>query len=215
MELRGRDGGLWVKVCGLRTRGDVDAAVAAGADAVGFVFAAGSPRLIAPDEARPLAASVPDGVAAVGVFRDQDADEVVAIAEAAGIRVVQLHGDEGPDVHDRVRAHGLATIRAVSAERYLAESPGRRAAFEPSGLLLDAATPGAGVPTDADISTENAPRRDWVLAGGLSPENVGAYVERLAPTGVDVSSGVESSRGVKSAELIHAFVAAARAAHQL
>ncbi|BDH59527.1 hypothetical protein MTP03_44660 [Tsukamurella sp. PLM1] len=138
---------MFVKVCGLRTPETVDAAVVAGADAVGFVFAPGSVRLIDPDGAAALVARVPGDVETVGVFRKQPIDEVLAVARAAGVRTIQLHGDE-PDEHfARAAEAGFGTIRAVSAARYSGSGhagPGR--------LLIDATVPGSGEPFDpADL----------------------------------------------------------------
>lgn len=201
---------LWVKICGLRTMQDVTVAVDAGADAVGFVFAPGSPRTVTADEARTLIAGVPGGVRTVGVFRGQPIDEVLAIADAAGVDTVQLHGDEPASAFADARERGYAVIRAVSAERWLHETPAQRAAFGDTPLLLDAPEPGSGTRSDADVSGDAAPAGWWALAGGLDPSNVARLARRLRPSGVDVSSGVESARGVKDHDRIRAFVAAAR-----
>ncbi|GAB3684887.1 N-(5'-phosphoribosyl)anthranilate isomerase [Actinocorallia lasiicapitis] len=189
---------MFVKVCGLRTAVDVDAAVAAGADAVGFVFAP-SPRLISGADARELAARVPEGVLTVGVIRAQPLAEVRALVEESGVRAVQFHGDEPRAFFDAFPGHVL--IRATSG----AAVAGERGEDH---LLLDAPVPGEGVPWEWK-APEGAGR--WLLAGGLTPANVAAAIEATAPWGVDVSSGVESSRGVKSPELIARFVAAAKA----
>jgi phosphoribosylanthranilate isomerase len=200
----------WIKICGLSTPETVDAAVAAGADAVGFVLAAGSPRTVDASTAARLAARVPPTVETVGVFRGQPVADVLALARAAGVTSVQLHGDESPDDLAAVKDDGFRVIRAVSAAGYLAEGAHRHAAYGEDVLLLDAVDPGAGTTFDAGPLLAARPARDWVLAGGLTPGNVASLVHRLEPTGVDVSSGVESARGVKSAELIHRFVAAVR-----
>jgi len=201
----------WVKICGLSTAETVDAAVSAGADAVGFVLAEGSPRTVDAATVRGLAARVPRHVEAVGVFRGQSVERVVELARASGLTTVQLHGDEAPADVAAAHAAGLRVVRAVDVSRYAAESEEARVAFHEDVLLVDAVTPGAGATFDAAPLIAAPPHRDWVLAGGLDPENVGARVAELRPAGVDVSSGVESSRGVKSVELIRAFVAAARA----
>jgi phosphoribosylanthranilate isomerase len=204
----------WVKICGLSTPETVAAAVEAGADAVGFVFAAGSPRTIDPVTARELAARVPAGVETVGVFRGQGIETVLELARASSVSTVQLHGDETPA--DVATAHeaGFRVIRAVSAASYAAEPEEARVAFREDALLLDAVAPGAGATFDAGPLLAAPPAGDWLLAGGLTPDNVAGLLAGLRPlgaVGVDVSSGVESSRGVKSVELIRAFVAAARA----
>ncbi len=196
---------MFVKVCGLTTPESVDAAVRAGANAVGFVFAPGSVRLISAADAAPLAARVPGGVETVGVFRRQPIDEVLRLARAAGVTTVQLHGDEPDDHFARAADAGFATIRAVSAARYTAagHAGGER-------LLIDATVPGSGA-TFAPEDLPVPPTADWLLAGGLRPGNVGALIAAFRPAGVDVSSGVESAPGVKDPALIAEFVAAARA----
>lgn len=199
---------MWVKVCGLQTAETVRAAIDAGADAIGFVFAPRSPRTTDAATVRALIADVPEGVATVGVFRKQPIDEVVAIARESGVGWVQLHGDEPPADHHRLRDGGWKTIRATSAASYAADE--RRDDFHEDLLLIDAPVPGAGETFDASSLLADPPHRDWILAGGLRPDNVAALVAELRPAGVDVSSGVESAPGVKSVELIRAFVAAAR-----
>ncbi|GAA1079911.1 phosphoribosylanthranilate isomerase [Tsukamurella spumae] len=195
---------MFVKVCGLRTAETVAAAVAASADAVGFVFAPGSVRLIDAGAAAPLVAAVPEGVETVGVFRGQPIDEVLRLARAAGVDTIQLHGDEPDDHFVRAAAAGFATIRAISAARYTASG---HAGSE--RLLIDATVPGSGAAFDpADLPVP--PDADWLLAGGLRPDNVAELIAAFGPSGVDVSSGVESAPGVKDPARIRAFIAAAR-----
>ncbi|MCZ7459634.1 phosphoribosylanthranilate isomerase [Streptomyces sp. WMMC940] len=198
---------LFVKVCGLRTERDVDTAVEAGADAIGFVFAA-SPRRIDAGTARRLAARVPDGVLTVGVFRDQPLDSVRALLGETGMRAVQLHGQEDLAYFDALRPDGRTLIRGV-AVRGAVPRYGERGE---DVLLLDAPVPGAGETWDRSGKQLPAPGRRWLLAGGLDPHNVADAVRTARPWGVDVSSGIEVSRGVKSPELITAFIAAARGA---
>jgi phosphoribosylanthranilate isomerase len=198
----------WIKICGLSTPDTVDAAIDAGADAVGFVFAAGSPRTVTADLAKELVERVPDGIDAVGVFRDQKIDEIVGIASEVGLTTLQLHGGESASDFARARDAGFFTIRAIAAEDYLRETPEQRAAFDHDLLLLDAAVPGSG--RLVDPATIDGVDEAWILAGGLTPANVVAAVEALDPDGVDVSSGVESERGVKDPAKIRAFVEAVR-----
>ncbi|REE96416.1 phosphoribosylanthranilate isomerase [Thermomonospora umbrina] len=190
---------MFVKVCGLRAMSDVDAAVAAGADAVGFVFAP-SPRRVDAATARDLGGRVPEGVLTVGVFRDQPLAEVLSLVEASGVRAVQFHGDEPRSFYEALPDHVL--IRAVGEVVELGE-------YGEDMLLLDAPTPGGGVAWQW-TAPERAGR--WLLAGGLDPENVVAAIGATRPWGVDVSSGVEVRRGVKSPELITRFVQAAKSA---
>lgn len=195
---------LFVKICGLKTARDVDVAVAAGADAVGFVFAAGSPRTIGAAVARELAGRVPDSVLTVGVFRGQPVEEVRRLTEESGVRGVQLHGDEGPEYYEALRAEGRTLLRAT------ARHVERCGEYGEDLLLIDAPDPGSGKPWNWASQDFAAPRGHWLLAGGLTPGNVREAVETTGAWGVDVSSGVESERGVKSPDLIRAFVAAAR-----
>jgi phosphoribosylanthranilate isomerase len=205
----------WVKICGLSTPETVDAAVEAGADAVGFVLAPGSPRTVDAATAAALRARVPECVETVGVFRGQGVDEVLDLARASGVSTVQLHGDESPADVAVVQAAGFRVVRAVSASRYAAEAEEERVAFGEDALLLDAVDPGAGAVFDAAPLLAAPPTRDWLLAGGLTPATVAGLLRSLrsaGAVGVDVSSGVESSRGVKDVGLVADFVAAARGA---
>lgn len=196
---------VFVKICGLKTPHDVDVAVEAGADAVGFVFAPGSPRTIGAAEARELAARVPDGVLTVGVFRGQPLEEVRRLAEESGVRGVQLHGDEPAEYYARLRAPGRTLLRAT------AEHVARCGEYGEDLLLIDAPDPGSGKPWNWGSAQFTAPEGHWLLAGGLSPANVREALSATGAWGVDVSSGVERERGVKSPELIRAFIEAARA----
>ena len=201
---------LYVKICGLSTPATVEAAVAAGANAVGFVFAPGSPRTVDPELVKMLVAQVPGNVETVGVFRNQPLDQVIDMAERAGVGTVQLHGDEPFSDVQALHERGFATLRALSIDAYRALAEAERDLWETERILLDAVEPGAGVTFDASELLAAPPAGTWILAGGLNPGNVAHLVETLHPAGVDVSSGVESSRGTKDIGLIQAFIAAAR-----
>lgn len=207
----GKEAAVFVKICGLRTHETVRAAVDAGADAVGFVFAPGSPRTIGVREAAALRAHVPDHVEAVGVFRDQPIDLVIATARAASLGTVQLHGAEADEELEQLADEGFRPVRALSAQTYVAASPERRRRLSAHRLLIDAAEPGAGV-TFGEAELGETPEGFWLLAGGLNPSNAARLVRLFEPAGVDVSSGVEHTRGVKDPALIEAFVAAVRTA---
>ncbi|UQX02280.1 phosphoribosylanthranilate isomerase [Streptomyces sp. RerS4] len=195
---------LFVKICGLKTGSDVGVAVAAGADAVGFVFAPGSPRTVDAATARALAAEVPDSVLTVGVFRGQSVEEVRRLTEESGVRAVQLHGDEPVGYYEELRAPGRTLLRAT------AEHVRRCGEYGEDLLLLDAPDPGSGKPWNWGSAEFTAPEGHWLLAGGLTPANVAEAVAVTGAWGVDVSSGVERERGVKDPALIRAFVEAAR-----
>lgn len=201
---------MFVKICGLVEPENLAAAVRGGADAVGFVFAPGSPRTVDPGTVRELVRLVPDSVETVGVFRGQPVDQVVEMARAAGVRTVQLHGGEPLEDLDRVRAAGFGVIRALSVAEYLSELDRQPDGIALHRLLLDAPVPGAGIPFDPEPLLRHRPPQNWLLAGGLNPSNVASLVDQMRPGGVDVSSGVESSRGVKDVELVESFIAAAR-----
>jgi phosphoribosylanthranilate isomerase len=199
---------MFVKVCGLSTPESVQAAVESGADAVGFVLTK-SPREVSPEQARALLAGVPAGIAAVGVFRHETAADAVAAARDAGLEWVQLHGTRTPEDVRAVHDAGMRLIRAVT----LGAAPEEFADWGEDLFLVDAAVPGSGEEWDYALMREKGlAGRNWLLAGGLSPENVAAAVDVADAWGVDVSSGVESSRGVKDLAKVHAFVRAAKQA---
>ncbi|MHA7222927.1 phosphoribosylanthranilate isomerase [Arthrobacter sp. RHLT1-20] len=207
---------MFVKVCGLSTPESVRTAVAAGADAVGFVLTR-SPREVTPAQVRELLAQVPAGVSAVGVFRHEAASDAVAVAREAGLGWVQLHGDRTAADVQTVHDAGLKLIRAVT----MSAAPGAFAGWGEEMLLIDAAVPGSGEAWDyASVRARGLGclagvaglgGRSWLLAGGLDPVNVADAAARAGAWGVDVSSGVESSRGVKDLAKIRDFVAAAKA----
>ena len=201
---------MYVKICGLRTPETVAAAVAAGADAVGFVFAPGSPRTITAEHAAELGQAVPASVETVGVFRNQPISEVLDISRRAGVSTVQLHGSESLEDLARVHHAGFRSLRAFSADAYNALPAAERRVWDAERLLLDAVEPGAGVRFDAAVLINGSPQGFWLLAGGLNPGNVAQLATTMQASGVDVSSGVESSRGVKDVGLIMEFVRAAR-----
>ncbi|WP_212524798.1 phosphoribosylanthranilate isomerase [Actibacterium sp. MT2.3-13A] len=209
-----------VKICGLRDAASIAAAVAAGAAYVGFVFFPKSPRAVTPDEARALAAEVPPGVAKVALVVDADDATLDGIVGEVPLDMLQLHGSETPARVAEIRArYGLPVMKAVGiAEEAdlpkLAEF-GRVA----DQILVDAKPPkGAALPGGNAIAFDwrlIANRRwpvPWMLAGGLTPENVALAIRMTGAKQVDVSSGVESAPGVKDADLIRAFIAAARRA---
>ncbi len=200
-----------IKVCGLRTPGDVEAAVEAGADAVGFVFAPSSPRCIEPEAAADLACLLPPMVQAVGLFVDRPAKEVIAIAQDASLDLVQLHGREDQRTVDAVREH-WPVIRAV---RFAPEAVDAWAMSADIDVLLVDGSDGGGAQTfdwSALAAQRESIRVPLMIAGGLTPGNVGEAIRLVRPFAVDVSSGVESERGVKDPALIRAFCAAVREA---
>ncbi|MGW6916459.1 phosphoribosylanthranilate isomerase [Kitasatospora sp. NPDC054939] len=198
---------MFVKICGLSTAADVATAVAAGADAVGFVLTE-SPRRVAPELVRELVAAVPEEVLTVAVFREEPAEYVRAAVRASGVRAAQLHGNHPPAAFAELADLGLPLIRATSAAAAAGSDCGD---FGEELLLLDSPVPGSGEAWDWSELGARPPAGRWMLAGGLHPANVGAAIAAARPWGVDVSSGVEARRGVKDPALITEFVRAAKA----
>jgi phosphoribosylanthranilate isomerase len=198
---------MFVKVCGLRTAEDVATAVDAGADAVGFVFTE-SPRRVEVDVARRLVASVPSHVLTVGVFRGVSAGEAGEVGLDAGVGAVQLHGDYPASAFAELAGLPVRLVRATTLSPDTDVAVG---AYGEDMLLLDSPVAGSGERWDLALLAQARPQGQWLLAGGLDPSNVSAAISAARPWGVDVSSGVESSRGVKDQSLIREFVEAARA----
>lgn len=199
---------MYVKLCGLRTADDVAVAVDAGADALGFVFSE-SPRQIDLDTARRLVRDVPPHVLSIGVFKGVEAPEVRRLAAESGVGAVQLHGRYPRAAFDDVSALGVPLVRAVALT---ADTDVRVGAYGERMLLLDSPVAGSGRRWDLAALDGSRPEGRWLLAGGLGVDNVAEAVAQARPWGVDVSSGVEGSRGVKDHGLMREFVAAARAA---
>ncbi len=191
-----------VKICGLRNRADVDAAVAAGADAIGFVFAE-SVRRVTPEEATLAAQSIPDGVRRVAVMRRPSTDAWREVLVEFEPDVLQT------DIEDFV---DLDVPDSVSRWPVIREGHHALDKGLPGTFLYEGANSGTGETVDWQSAAEIAARGRMLLAGGLSPENVGDAIAEVNPWGVDVSSGVESAPGKKDPELIKRFIDAARAA---
>ncbi|NQX36935.1 phosphoribosylanthranilate isomerase [Herbiconiux sp. VKM Ac-2851] len=196
---------MLVKVCGLRTEAAIDAAVAAGADAVGFVVAVGSPRFVDAATARRLVEHTGGRVTTVLVTKGLTPEDAAAAARAAGVDVLQVHGFDRGEV-ERASALFPRVWRATSSL-----DADHLGSWGEELLLIDSPRPGSGERWDLGALQVRRPEGAWLLAGGLDPSNVGQAIAQAAPSGVDVSSGVESAPGVKDHALIERFVAAARA----
>lgn len=202
---------MFVKICGITREEDALLAVAMGADAVGFVFAP-SKRQVAPSVARDIVKRLPPEVLTVGVFRDEAAARVVEIVSTAGLRAAQLHGHESPEATRWIRERVPFVIKAFPAGD---PGLGHAAEFGADALLIDSPRPGSGEVFDWSLAEGRPDGFRTILAGGLTPGNVGDAVRRVRPWGVDVATGVESDRGEpgqKDARKVKAFVDAARAA---
>lgn len=196
----------FVKICGVTSEADALLAVGFGASAVGFIFAP-SPRQVAVAEVRDIVRRMPPEVLTVGVFRDAAAATVVEQVHAAGLGAAQLHGHETPDTVRYVRERVPLVIKALPAGSSDVE---RFDEFGADLLLLDSASPGSGVTFDWSLARGVANPDRLVVGGGLNPSNVAELVQHLAPFGVDVASGVESSPGIKDPRLVSEFINAAR-----
>ena len=184
---------MFVKVCGITTEEDALLAVALGADAVGFVFAPGSHRQLRPALAEDIVGRLPTGeVLTVGVFRDEQPERVVEIVNTVGLKAAQLSGREPISDVRYIRQRVPFVIQGFAAGDPALSS----AANGPADLLLiDSPDPGSGRVFDWALA-EGAPGgMRLVLAGGLTPDNVGAAIERVRPWGVDVATGVEVAGG--------------------
>ena len=213
-----------VKICGLNDDAGLDAAVAGGADMIGFVFFPSSPRAVTPERAAALSARAPGsgsgGPLRVGLFVDVEDDDIAATLAALPLDMLQLHGEETPGRCAALRAHsGLPVMKAlgIATEADLALL-GRYAPVADRFLLDAKPPPGASRPGgnatafDWSLLTNHVIPRPWLLAGGLTAENVAGAVKATGAPGVDVSSGVERARGVKDPARIAAFLAAAKGA---
>lgn len=190
---------MFVKICGITDVASGIAAVRAGADAVGFVFAP-SPRQITPAEAVLVSGELPPALLRVAVFRDPTLEEVEEVLEQFTPDLVQA---------DYASISDLRGMDKLPVYR-----PGDGTPPDGSWFLYEGRQSGVGQMTDLDEAARAAVMGDLVLAGGLTPDNVAAAIERVRPHGVDVSSGVESSPGVKDPGSIRSFVAAVRAAEE-
>lgn len=211
----------WIKFCGTTSIGDAIASVEAGADALGFIFAP-SKRQITPQQARKIIRELPGSVERVGVFVDESAERIRAIAEEAGLTRVQLHGNESPDFVAALNSAAVAGAKLrviktviVEGDFHLQLEKFVMASSPPGAILLDS---GAGSSRTFDWrgvrSFVTGTEMRFIVAGGLAPENVGGALRMFRPWGVDVVSGVESEPGRKDPAKLQAFVAAVRNAEK-
>ena len=199
---------MFVKICGITRPQDADLAVGLGATALGFVFWPGSPRWLDSRTARAIAAKVPDKVSKVGVFVDQQADDIMRIMNEVGLDIAQLHGHETAEFCRQLRASLVerTVIKAIALDNGAVNV----ADFDPDVVLLvDADDPtrrgGTGKTVNWDSARDIAAARRTILAGGLNAANVKLAIRSVRPYGVDVSSGVESSPGIKDPRRLRSF----------
>ena len=198
-----------VKICGITRSIDLHAAVAAGADALGFVFTERSRRMLDATMAADLVSEVPAFVSRVGLFMDQDCERVASVLEQVPLNLLQFHGGEGADFCRQFR---LPYIKAVSMNSDEAVARAQENYPDAAALLLDSHAPGGVGGTGEVFDWSMIPQSGMplVLAGGLKPGNVRQAVEQVKPWAVDVSSGVEDAPGIKNPEKMREFIKEAK-----
>jgi phosphoribosylanthranilate isomerase len=202
---------MFIKICGITRIEDALAALEAGATALGFVCWTKSPRCIDPARAAAIVAALPPGIDRIGVFVDESAPRIRELVAQIGLTGVQLHGHEPASYAAEIESPVLRALRVDEVEDVAADWPS-------ATLLLDAIDPamrgGTGERIDWGAAARVARTRRVVLAGGLTPDNVSEAIAAVRPSGVDVSSGVERSPGVKDTDKMIRFVRNARAAFE-
>ena len=198
-----------IKICGITNLEDALMAVEAGADALGFVFFQGSPRYISQEQAAVIIRCLPPFVQTVGLFVNEELAVVNGIADQCGLDLVQLHGEESPDYCAAVKRRIIKAFRVKDAS-----SLDNMSNYKVAACLLDAWSPaahgGTGTTFNWEIAARAAASQPIILAGGLTPENVAEAIAAVKPYAVDVSSGVESSPGMKNQVKIAIFVDAVK-----
>jgi phosphoribosylanthranilate isomerase len=201
-----------VKICGITNIDDAMAAVEFGADALGFVFFEGSPRRISHNDATAIIKKLPSFITPVGVFVDETSEKIEKITAWTGIDVIQLHGNEPPDMCYFLRR----MIKAIRVKSLESLDPLVHYKDRVSAFLLDTFSPdvfgGSGQIFNWDIAAYAKQFGRIILAGGLTPDNVAEATEHVRPYGVDVSSGVESGKGKKDHAKMKLFIEKAKSA---
>ncbi len=200
---------MFVKICGITNEDDALLSVAMGADAIGFNFVPSSSRYLAAQRAYDITRRLPPEVLTVGVFRDENPEQVVRSAMRAGVKAVQLHGHETPEQTAYVASHFRWVIKVFTAGSGLLA---RADEWGTDLIMVDSPGGGTGKVFDWTLAGEAPTDLKLILAGGLTPDNVADGIAAVEPWGVDVASGVESAPGRKDATLVRKFVANARAA---
>lgn len=200
------------KICGITRVEDALAAAEAGADAIGLVFYAKSPRAVSVQQARAIIAALPPFVTSVGLFVDASRCELGEILDAVPLDLLQFHGDETPAECDSYGRPYIKALRVKPGDDIAAQV----ALYESArGVLLDTYVPGIPGGTGEAFDWSLVPadlRKPLILAGGLTTANVAQAIAQVRPFAVDISGGVESAKGIKDAAKIQAFMAAVRSA---
>lgn len=206
-----------VKICGLTRPEDVDASAKAGADYVGFCLYPPSPRYVTVESVRDLANRVPQGITRVALAVDPD-DALIASLAESGVDMIQLHGSETPERARAIRdGAGLPVMKVIGVRTAADLAATERYVGAVDQLMVDAKPPkdarlpgGNGITFDWSLLDGHEFQLPWMLAGGLTPDNVAEAIRRTGAAQIDVASGVESAPGTKDARLIADFVANAR-----
>ena len=204
--------GLFVKICGITSEEDALLAVALGADALGFVFAAGSTRQVTVSRVADIVKRLPPEVATLGVFRNEAPERVVDLVLRAGLTGAQLSGHETAEQCRHIAQHVRFVIQAFAAGDRAID---RARDYPVEVIMLDNPKPGSGEVFDWSMIDGLPDGKRLLLAGGLTPDNVAGAVSLVEPWGVDVSTGVEKSPGVKDPAKLRLFIANARTAGEL
>ncbi len=198
---------MFIKICGVTNATDALLSAGLGADAVGLNFCPSSVRKITVAKAKDIVRRMPPEVLTVGIFQNERRERVVQIARDVGLRAVQLHGDESEEdtrwVADQV-PNVIRVFAAADPERE------RIAQYGPVQLMIDSPQPGSGKPFDWNVLLADRPSAQFLLAGGLNPDNLAEAIALLNPWGVDVATGVERSPGEKDPVKLRRFIATAR-----
>ena len=204
--------GVKVKICGITNLDDASAAIDFGADALGFVFFPESPRHISDHNVEAIIRKLPPFITTVGVFVDEKPEQIEKTIALSGIDVVQLHGEESPEMY----LHSRPVIKAIRVKSLDSLDPLINFKDYVSAFLLDTYTPdvfgGTGRIFNWEIAVEAKHFGRIILAGGLTPDNIPEAVKRVQPYGVDVSSGVEAEKGKKDLNKLKLFIERAKAA---
>lgn len=198
-----------VKICGITNAKDAELAADAGADALGFVFLSGTPRCIDPEVARGIISDLPPFVTPVGVFADHPLEEVEHLMSRCGIRTIQLHGSEAPEYCRQFTGTVIKAFRVGHGRQFPPLD-----AYRVHAYLFDTYVEGTLGGTGSTFPLELVSRAKaygrLIVAGGLTPENVGQVIQQVRPYGVDVSSGVEQKPGRKDPQRVREFLARVR-----
>ena len=203
-----------IKICGITNLDDGLEAIAAGVDALGFVFVPNTPRYITPSQAKLVIKQLPPFITNVGLFVDSEIDEIEDIVNHCKLDAVQLHGNESPEMCSQISLQ-TKVIKSFHVKKELQVLRNEIANYRVAAYLLDTFIKGkaGGTGQTFDWRIAEGLSQRIILAGGLTPDNIGTAIAQLQPYGVDVSSGVEKSPGKKDTNKIYSFVRQVRKAN--